>query len=772
MNFLLQFYTGDQFVLLAANVLIQMTVVICTAWLLARFVFRHNAAIRHNIWLSALIIVLLSPFTAYLADVAGLRIIAISLPNTSQTESGVASTSGLSAISHEIAKLQTFHLQEQALAPVLSEDTGSDVMLKHNLRNMQSVFGDTISTVPQARPLSTTDWLRAIAALATAVWGLGTFYFLIRLFQRGYALRQSIQTARMIDDDSHIHHVYANIRRLLGIKKLPRILLWNDSKIRITPLTAGVFRPVIILSKNLLNSLDDDELCNVLVHECAHVLRHDPLVGLMQRIVEIVFWPYPPVWLMNRNLARAREEVCDNYVLLHTDGPRYAQTLFDLSKRVHPLSPSLAQVGLFQYSWSLEQRVAGILDARRNVMTKINRFTMGVMMALFLTAVIFVSGTRVLQAQPPAVADKAQPAASADAVPQVQRRAVNKFIKDFPEKTDLSTPESALAAFHRTMVNKDAKAVLELSYWRQSGPRELQGMENFFKSKDMDAYGQSMLDAEIIEVAIYHDDLAEVIAKLKFPEGVGRDPYSARCFGRINGLWKNLGEDRLPSLEAAKDIFENKKDGLYKEFLRDKAEITGKAKPSSGQTLSPENYARAKADTPDTERLILMGLVENFFVHNARDITARKTLEWGEVQKNADGSRSIRYKFEARIWDKDTIIANQIFTFDKDNVILSFKDIDGPPQKKPVKVVDTGTKDGMIALVEDFFKNNFRDITSRKTIEWGNVEQDKDGNSSIRYKYEAKIWDKETKIMNQIFTFNKQGEFVRYKNVEDFPKSE
>ena len=32
-----------------------------------------------------------------------------------------------------------------------------------------------------------------------------------------------------------------------------------------------------------------------------------------------------------------------------------------------------------------------------------------------------------------------------------------------------------------------------------------------------------------------------------------------------------------------------------------------------------------KATTPDSERLILMGLVENFFNHNAVDITARKT---------------------------------------------------------------------------------------------------------------------------------------------------
>ena len=78
---------------------------------------------------------------------------------------------------------------------------------------------------------------------------------------------------------------------------------------------------------------------------------------------------------------------------------------------------------------------------------------------------------------------------------------------------------------------------------------------------------------------------------------------------------------------------------------------------------------------------------------------------------------------------------------------------------------DTTTQQGMIELVEDFFKNNFRDITKRKTIEWSPVSKDKEGNPTIQYKYHATIWDKETKIMNQVFTFDPSGKFV---SVEDY----
>ena len=70
------------------------------------------------------------------------------------------------------------------------------------------------------------------------------------------------------------------------------------------------------------------------------------------------------------------------------------------------------------------------------------------------------------------------------------------------------------------------------------------------------------------------------------------------------------------------------------------------------------------------------------------------------------------------------------------------------------------------ALVEDFFKHNFRDVTSRKTLEWGEPTIDENGNISIRYKYEATIWDKDKVINNQVFTFDKNGKFVSVKDID------
>lgn len=82
----------------------------------------------------------------------------------------------------------------------------------------------------------------------------------------------------------------------------------------------------------------------------------------------------------------------------------------------------------------------------------------------------------------------------------------------------------------------------------------------------------------------------------------------------------------------------------------------------------------------------------------------------------------------------------------------------------PTVDADPTTRTGMIRLVEDFFQHNFRDITALKTLEWGPVTTDANGNSSITYKFEATIWNGEKKEMRMEFTFTPNGGVV---SVED-----
>ncbi len=355
----------------------------------------------------------------------------------------------------------------------------------------------------------------------------------------------------------------------------------------------------------------------------------------------------------------------------------------------------------------------------------------------------------------------------------VQRRAINKRVADFPEQADLSSPETACAAWNQAWARMDDQAVLELS-WVKWGPRDIQKMERYRQRnpKETEVFNNALRGAEVLEVFTYREDLADVISKLKFPEGAGREPYSVRCFGKIGDEWKNLGENRLSDLEAARKDFNHKKETLWQHFvtLRDRIK-SGQPVPPQGS--STDRIARIAPEEPlglSMEKADLMGRIEWAMMHGGRDITARKSIEWGKVQRDENGNRTIRYKYFATIWDKDLYTMNQVFTFDAKGNILGREDVEGFPRKKMEKPVNIGTQKGMKQLVNDFFSKNFHDVTLRESLGWGKVVKTENGNASIHYQYRAKIWDKETKIMNQTFTFDPKGKFVSVEDVEGFPQ--
>jgi Spy/CpxP family protein refolding chaperone len=177
-------------------------------------------------------------------------------------------------------------------------------------------------------------------------------------------------------------------------------------------------------------------------------------------------------------------------------------------------------------------------------------------------------------------------------------------------------------------------------------------------------------------------------------------------------------------------------------------------------------FCQGKPISP--EKAMMMGYVEDFFANNARDITMRKSLEWGDVQTDDTGNRTIRYKYEALIWDKERLIICSDFTFDKEGNYVNMVHVEGFPQ--PVEKPDITTLEGVKKLVEKFFSQNFRDITARKTVSWGELEKHDDGSVSLVYRYEATIWDKDVILEERKFTFDKNGEYQSCDHTEGFPQ--
>jgi beta-lactamase regulating signal transducer with metallopeptidase domain len=101
----------------------------------------------------------------------------------------------------------------------------------------------------------------------------------------------------------------------------------------------------------------------VLLHELAHVKRHDCLTQMMAHLACAVYWFNPLVWIAAQRLRAERERACDDLVLAAgTRGSDYADHLLDIARSLRTGAwPTWSAVTMAHRS-QLEGRLMAILN--------------------------------------------------------------------------------------------------------------------------------------------------------------------------------------------------------------------------------------------------------------------------------------------------------------------------------------------------------------------------------------------------------------------------
>jgi beta-lactamase regulating signal transducer with metallopeptidase domain len=99
-----------------------------------------------------------------------------------------------------------------------------------------------------------------------------------------------------------------------------------------SPVSAGWWRPVVLLPAGLLTRMPTDLIEALLAHELAHIRRHDYLVNLLQNAIEAVLFYHPVVWWLSHRIRVEREQIADQLAAELACSPRrLALALSELS---------------------------------------------------------------------------------------------------------------------------------------------------------------------------------------------------------------------------------------------------------------------------------------------------------------------------------------------------------------------------------------------------------------------------------------------------------
>jgi bla regulator protein BlaR1 len=134
------------------------------------------------------------------------------------------------------------------------------------------------------------------------------------------------------------------------------------------PMVIGHLKPVILIPAGLLAGLPPELVEAVLLHELAHIRRHDYIINFLQTIAETIFFFNPGLLWISALLRDERENCCDDIAIAQTKNKReFIEAL--ISFKEHSLYGSNYAVAFPGKKNQLLQRVSRILSNKNKTVS-------------------------------------------------------------------------------------------------------------------------------------------------------------------------------------------------------------------------------------------------------------------------------------------------------------------------------------------------------------------------------------------------------------------
>lgn len=345
---------------------------------------RASAAVRHLLWTLTLGSALLLPALAWTLPAWGVNLPNVQLPSALRVEAPSAAPA------------------PSALRSVLSKTT-----------EPISTAPPTPSSAPAAERVLPNGSNRSEPAAPVQVqwFGLllgaylaGMLLLLARVAAEQLVVRRLARGATRVTDPEW-SMLLQSLAATVGVRR-PVVLLRSQAPT--VPLAWGVVRPFILLPSGA-DEWSPSRRKAVLLHELAHVARHDCLTQMIAAITCAFYWPHPGMWWAARRMRAERELACDDQVLARGVHPReYAGHLLAIARTLQPPRPLTALAVSMAAPSHLEVRIRAAIDRTRIRTAPGTRVTvLGALLTTALLVPLAVTGEDIVRETPVSRAEAA-----------------------------------------------------------------------------------------------------------------------------------------------------------------------------------------------------------------------------------------------------------------------------------------------------------------------------------------------------------------------------
>jgi HEAT repeat protein/beta-lactamase regulating signal transducer with metallopeptidase domain len=311
---------------------LKATVVLLAAFVATSALRHASAALRHLIWTLALVGALMMP------------VLSLALPRWELPLFTIASTE-LPALS--------------PVAPPIESDATPNAPAWHRSPASSAVNAPASPNETGPARVSRLSWPTVLFAL----WAIGVLFVVGRVIVGIVAVQWMARHGQRVLDAPWMK-MAVGLASEVGVSSNITFL---RSRRATMPMACGVLRPAVMMPAEA-DAWPVDRLRIVLLHELAHVKRHDCLTHLVAQVACAFHWFNPLAWIAARQVRTERERACDDLVLAAgTQGPDYADQLLEIARamRAEKYPAVLAGASLaMAHRSQLEGRLMAILDPR------------------------------------------------------------------------------------------------------------------------------------------------------------------------------------------------------------------------------------------------------------------------------------------------------------------------------------------------------------------------------------------------------------------------